>query len=280
MSLKVLIIGWICLVQAAQAQLPSEEGCTPECVNTALRRAEVDRDRVGIAPHDLDMFDRTPRRTPLIGRLLASPIETPLLLSYFDEAFRIETPVGCAKALSTMSRWSGTTVRRGLIGDPLERAKAAAKVEEPLLAAIERVFEVGNAPPAPGLLDELRGRLGSTPLHERRAVATVLQVMCDAHQWVEVGLEPLPAERWEEALALLREPSEEEDEGASPFADYREMRDVAEAITAFELAPVQVGAQEIAFAVRELHKIVANEPPTWSCPRRDAARADFDRCRA
>ncbi len=270
MPLHPIVVVLLCLVQVPTPVVApvdaAADGYTQARIEAALARLDVDAKQVRIAPHDLNLFDRQPPRSPLLDWLVASPLKAPLLLGYFDESFRIETPAGCVKALSRMSRWGGKTVRRGLIGDPLERAKAAVGGDEPLVTAIQRVFSVGGGVADEQVLAELQRSAKDVPLEERKTVATLLHTMCDAHQWVEIALEPLPTTRWDTALTQLLESDVDEDgQEPPPFDTYREVRDVTRAIIEFDTALPLVGAQEIAFAVRDLRDVYdRDDPPTWS----------------
>jgi len=93
-------------------------------VDAALKRMELTQDKLRIEPADLEFFDRQGPRSPLLTGLMFKPFNAMLLPGFLDENLTVnEASEAASRALVSLSRWHGRTVRRDLIGDPLERAR-------------------------------------------------------------------------------------------------------------------------------------------------------------
>lgn len=222
-------------------------------VAAVLERHGVDPWRVRIQPHDLDLLDTQPPRTPLLDWLFASPLKIPLLKEYVADAFNVDWPGDCVDAFATLSRWRGRTVRRGLVGDALERPRKLAAVDDPLGAAVERIYKLGGKTLDDAAREKLKQCAAAAPPDQLSRLAVLLQTMCDAHEWADLAFEDRPAEAWSALLAQERRPEEKDavKSEASPFEEFRTLRRSAEAVAEFDASLPLVGAEEIVLAVED-----------------------------
>jgi hypothetical protein len=238
-------------------------------IDRALAEMGLSRDDVGNRPEDWNFFSRSGPRTSLWQWVVASPLDSALLEPYFSKSLLVTKPSDCVRVMSRLSLWSGRSVRRGLIGDPLEHAKRLAAKDAPVLAAIQRVYALGRKPIEAKLSDDLSGALRPVPIALRRSLATLIHAMCDAHKWSEEACRIETPERW---TRILQHESRSEAAGAvessdSPLDDYRQLRATHSAVQRFEYNLPLIGAQEIVAAVAEFVSAVDAQDqrtPGWS----------------
>ncbi len=234
----------------------------------ALEVAGLSPEQIRIDPLDLNTFDNHPARLAIVEWTLANPLKAPVLGDYITDKCTVSAPRDSVDVLAQLSRWLGKTIRRGLIGDPLERAKKLSNTDDPIIIAVERAYRVGGVPLPAAVRKSIETQTAGVPPDELRAVALLLQTICDAHQWVDLALTDRPADKWAELLAELRKTTKEpeREETASPFDDFRRQKSLTDALVQFDPSLMFVGSQEIAFAVDALTEMVqkTQPPPTWT----------------
>ena len=91
-----------------------------------LREVGIEPQEVGITPANLELLLGTHPHSPLTSLLLAEPLRTDALTCVMATLLSETAAEHPVETLAQMSRFNGRLVRRGLVGDPLDNAKAAA----------------------------------------------------------------------------------------------------------------------------------------------------------
>ncbi len=230
-------------------------------VDAALKRAELSRDDLRIDLADLDLFDRQEPRSPLHASILAKPFNALVLPGFLDESLSIaEASQVASSALANLSRWHGRTVRRDLIGDPLDRARKLAEGPDPVVAAIKRVYTIGGGTFAADAQEKVKTDLAGSPLELQQKIAVLIHVMCDAQEWTSLACEPLSDTQWNELLTTGRGVPEP---GLTPISEHRRRLMTAGALNDFDTALVIAAMQDLTFAVADLATlfVVQEEEP-------------------
>lgn len=248
---------FLCVIPlaAGDEDLPQIMYCEPD-VAAALAEIEIDPATVRLSPHDVNLLDGRPVRTPLLEWLFASPLKVPLLESYIKDSFRIDWPGECVDAFAQLSRWRGKVVRRGLIGDALEQPREQVSVPDlthPVLPALDLVFRLGGEDFVWESRSKVMEQLEAAPLPQRTRLALLLHTMVDAHKWADIAYQGRTDEDWSAILKRERESGAKSVklDKKPTLEQYRERRRSAEAVSDFDPSLPLVGAEEIALAVEE-----------------------------
>ena len=250
-------------------------------VQSALEQLGLTSRDVRIRLTDLNTFDHQPRRLPIVEWVLENPLSTPLLADYVAAAFRVESVADSVGALSQLSRWLGCTVRRNLIGDPLEAARELAKQPDSLVNAIARLYTLGGEELTETHRQILERKCSRLPTELTEAIALLVYVMADAQEWADMAMEGRDHASWDRILAVLRRPNDDEqaDESLSAMEQYREFHEVTTALRSFDPRLLFVGAEEIVLAVHEVRPVLekySTAATTQTTLRIDTPLGDID----
>ncbi len=233
-----------------QVRATAQSGSPIADVEAALKRLDVAAASVHIDPADLDLFDRQPPRSPMLDWAMHDPFKLLVLPGFMDDQILVGDATDVAsKALANLSRWQGKTVRRNLVGDPLERARKLAAGDSPVVGAIERVYTLGGGKLPDDVREGIKTNLTGSPLELQQKIAVLIHTMCDAHEWAQTASAELTEAQWAELLSAGQGTLAP---GASPMIEYQRRKLVARAVVEYDYALATVGAEDITYAAADL----------------------------
>ncbi|MBN2445662.1 MAG: hypothetical protein JXO22_02990, partial [Phycisphaerae bacterium] len=184
-------------------------------IDDLLRSVGVEPREVGIHETDLALMVGTRPRSPMSQLLMTEPLRADAMAGVIAQLLAnsgVDKPVD---SLSTLSRFTGRTVRRGLVGDPLARLRETAKSDGAFAEALRRC---GARRVSPDEMD-------AVPPSVREATTLLLLAMLDAQPWVDRAMASAGDERWWTRLEreLRKTPPESTGDAneAEPDTDYQ-----------------------------------------------------------
>lgn len=275
------LLAWLPIGQTGSTETTASHDRPDHVVRSALEQLGLTPQDVRIRLTDLNTFDHQPRRLPIVEWALENPLSTPLLADYVAAAFRVESVADNVGALSQLSRWLGCTVRRNLIGDPLEAARELAGKRDSLVHAVARLHTLGGQELTETQRQILKRKCGRLPTELTEAIALLVYVMADAQEWADMAFENRDDKSWARILTVLRRPNDEEpaDETLSSMERYREFHEVTTTLRSFDSSLLFVGAEEIVLAVHEVRPVLeqfSTAPTTQTTLRIDTPLGDID----
>ncbi|MCH7721051.1 MAG: hypothetical protein IH988_08700, partial [Planctomycetes bacterium] len=275
------LLAWLPIGQTVSTDTTPSHDRPDHVVQSALEQLGLTPQDVRIRLTDLNTFDHQPRRLPIVEWALENPLSTPLLADYVAAAFRVESVADNVGALSQLSRWLGCTVRRNLIGDPLEAARELAGQRDSLVHAVARLYTLGGEELTETQRQILKRKCGRLPTELTEAIALLVYVMADAQEWADMALENRDDKSWARILTVLRRPNDDQpaDETLSSMEQYREFHEVTTTLRSFDSRLLFVGAEEIVLAVHEVRPVLeeySTAETTQTTLRIDTPLGDID----
>ncbi|MCG3126433.1 MAG: hypothetical protein CHACPFDD_01268 [Phycisphaerae bacterium] len=216
----------------------------PEALEGVLSALGVEPRDVGMRETDLAFMVHERPRSELARLLMTEPLRADGLTRVTGQLLSAAAKSSSPDLLAVVSRFNNRTVRRGLIGDPIEKFKKAAEADD-ALASVLRALGAADA--------DIRAA-ADLPASVRRAAALVLLTAQEVPPWIKRGTRGAPTEFWIKFESKLREPlktgeQEEKEEKEAPDVDYN--LTYKRAAEEFPAEFVMVAAQDVVFAVEE-----------------------------
>jgi hypothetical protein len=239
-------------------QTPSSDE-PPPTIESLLRDVEIDPRDVGIHANDLAFLVGTRPRSELTQLLMTEPLRADglghviaQLLLYNPDAEEEADRRSIIDILGSVSRLNTRVVRRGLIGDPLEKHKKAAEEKD----ALQKALRACGAAQLPTT------QLNALPDSVQQAAALLLLTAADSAKWIEQSWAAADEAFWARVERELREPlktgaeeeQEEEDLDELGFA-----HQYKRAVESFPTQWVMVAAQNMLLAVEHAQQVLGED---------------------
>jgi hypothetical protein len=174
MHALLLVLGILMTQSASDAQIFAD----------ALAEVDLTIDEMKIQSSDLRFFAGDIYRLDLFDNLMAEPLTIPDYLEVSEQ--RAQNVAGSPSGLLLFATGKiGTSVRRGLIGDPLGSLKTAAHREGSLLDALVEVHQSSGAELDSDQKAEISKKLASIPADVKEQVALLILASVGANEWLD-----------------------------------------------------------------------------------------------
>lgn len=234
---------------ATGVQTSAPAKSAPEALEGVLSALGVEPRDVGMRETDLAFMVHERPRSELARLLMTEPLRADGLTRVTGQLLSAAAKTSSPDLLAVVSRFNNRTVRRGLIGDPIEKFKKAAEADDALPSVLRAIGA-----------DEAECRAAADlPASVRRAAALVLLAAQEVPAWVKRGTRVAPTEFWIKLENKLREPlktgaQEEKEEQEAPDVDFN--LTYKRAAEEFPAEFVMVASQDVAFAVEEAVRLL------------------------
>ncbi len=249
----------VALVCATGLQWASTTDEPPPTVDSLLRDVEVDPRDVGIHANDLAFLVGTRPRSELTQLLMTEPLRADglghvigQLLLYNPDAEEETERRTTIDILGSLSRFNTRVVRRGLIGDPLEKHKKTAEEKDALQKAL-RACGAARLPTT---------QLNALPDSVQQAAAVLLLAAADSAKWIEQSRAAADEAFWARVEKELREPlktAEEDEQEEENLDELGFTRQYKRAVESFSTQWVMVAAQNMLLAVEQARQVLGED---------------------
>lgn len=233
-AIGAVLVGYLAVLFAA-AQNPHLE--------EVVGQLGLDPRQLGIQQRDLEF---------MIGRRPASPltalaIHEPLRAEGFARVIGANLGTSAAarpqETLLTLSYFNSRKLFRGLLGDPTEAHKAAAKQPAALKDVLQRCGAEGD----------WAAKIEALPTSLKEAAAYLLLVELDADTWTQRAMAAFPNAFWDKQWTKLQQPllngadeDQQDREHPDPEFDWQQKQNIER----FDANLMMAGAQDILIAVQ------------------------------
>jgi len=219
-------------------------------IDSLLRGVKIEPGDVGIRPSELALMVGTRPHSGFVQLLMTEPLRADALGYVVADLMRYDPDVddkakrrNVVDVLATMSRFNSAVVRRGLIGDPLEKYAKAAK--QP--GALKKALEACGAQSVPTT------QLNALPESFQQAAAILLLAAVDNADWIAHSRQGMDESFWSRLEKKLREPlkdGNDEEESAEDLDTLNFDGLYKRAVESFDTQAVLVAAENLLFAVQ------------------------------
>jgi hypothetical protein len=252
----------ICVICGSALHARADEPATqptsqPASVESLLRSVGIEPHDVGIQPNNLALMVGRRPRSELSHLLMCAPLRA----DGFGRIIGDELVQGAAQhpvdVLAKLSRYNRWVVRRGLVGDPLEKQKAAAQRPGALRDALDSIgWSSATTLPT----------LDAVPASVQEAAALLILTAREAERWVRRAYTvPSGADeqrQWAQLLRKLREPVKsgaeaEQEEKEHPDPDFDLWHKAL--VEDFRTESLMVASQDLLLALEAARKRLADD---------------------
>ncbi|OYT69431.1 MAG: hypothetical protein CFK49_00940 [Armatimonadetes bacterium JP3_11] len=227
-----------------------------------LAQANLTPQEVRFAPHLFDYFFRTQHTTPLFVMLLHDPLRFP----YYAERLR-SSLVGAIRrpvmAVEMGAGAIGVSIRRTLVGDPLQPLYARANAPNALENAVGEVYKAANTPMSPAVREQLQRAQKTLPEWVLRQAAFLVYVAIEARRWRDAALRDLTPEERNALFKLLKLPVKEFEATLGSTEPNAELLLLERALEKVDLARLLAGGHDSALSIQQVIEAFQKaDPPT------------------
>lgn len=254
------------LAATAFGQLP-----TDTLYKEVLAQANLTPQEVRFDPHLFDYFFRAQHATPLFEMLLRDPLRLP----YYAERLRnslvgtIGRPVA---AVETGAGAIGISMRRTLIGDPLQSLREQANTPNALENAVADVYKEANTPIPSAVREQLQRAQKTLPELAQRQVAFLVYVAIEARRWRDAALRDLTPEERNALFKRLNLPIKEFEATLGSAEPNTELLLLECALEKVDMARLLAGGHDSALAVQQSVEAFQKA----DAPTKEALRKPFE----
>jgi len=197
-----------------------------------------------------DYFFRSRYATPQFEMLLRDPLRLP----YYAERLRggLMSAVGRpVAAVESGANAIGVSLRRTLVGDPLQSIREQARAPNALEKAVSALYEAAQAPIPPPVRQQLQRAQREVPEPVQREAAFLLYIAIEARRWRNAALTDLTPDERNTFFQLLTLPTkafESALDGSEPRAELLLLERAMEKVN---LPRLLVGGYDCALAVQQ-----------------------------
>lgn len=170
-----------------------------------LAQANLTPQEVRFDPRLFDYFFRTQHATPLFEMLLRDPLRLP----YYAERLRNSLVGAVGRPVTAVESGAsaiGVSMRRTLIGDPLQSLREQANAPDALEKAVQELYQAANAPIPPAVRQQLQQAKQALPDLVQRQAAFLIYTAIEARRWRDAALRDLTPDEQNALFKLLNTP--------------------------------------------------------------------------
>ncbi len=216
-----------------------------------LAQANLAPQEVRFDPRLFDYFFRTQHATPLFEMLLRDPLRLP----YYAERLR-NSLVGAVgrpvTAIESGASAIGVSVRRTLIGDPLQSLREQANAPDALEKAVLELYKAANAPVPPAVRQQLEQAKQSLPDLVQHQAAFLIYTAIEARRWRDAALRDLTPDEQNALFKLLNMPIKEFEATLGSSEPNEELRLLERALEKIDLPRLLSGGHDCALAMQQV----------------------------
>jgi hypothetical protein len=215
-----------------------------------LAQANLSPQEARFDPRLFDYFFRTQDATPLFEMLLRDPLRLP----YYAERLRnglvgaVGRPVA---AVESGASAIGVSIRRTLVGDPLQSARERANAPNALENAVVALYEAAKTPVPAAVRQQLARAQRDAPEPVQREAAFLVYTAIEARRWRDAALRNLTPDERSALFQLLTLPIKAFEgalDGSEPSA---ELLLLERALEKVDLPRLLAGGHDCALAVQQ-----------------------------
>ncbi|MCS6920283.1 MAG: hypothetical protein NZM28_10965 [Fimbriimonadales bacterium] len=216
-----------------------------------LAQANLTPQEVRFDPRLFDYFFRTQHATPLSEMLIRDPLRLP----YYAERLRNSVVGAVGRPVTAVEAGAsaiGVSMRRTLVGDPLQALRERANEPNALQQAVEQLYQAADAPLPPVVRTQLQRAVQTAPEAVQRQAAFLIYVAIEARRWRDAALRELTPEERNALFQLLNRPVkafEASIDGSEPNAELLLMEKALERV---DLPRLLAGGHDGALAVQQV----------------------------
>ncbi|MCX7993374.1 MAG: hypothetical protein N2651_06865, partial [Fimbriimonadales bacterium] len=173
-----------------------------------LAQANLSPQEVRFDARLFDYFFRTQHASPLFEMLLRDPLRLP----YYAERLRNSLVGAVGRPVTVVESGAGAigvSIRRTLIGDPLQSLREQANEPDALEKAVLELYKEANAPVPPSVRQQLQRAKQGLPDIVQRQAAFLIYTTIEARRWRDAALRDLTADERNTLFKLLNLPIKE-----------------------------------------------------------------------
>jgi hypothetical protein len=227
-----------------------------------LAQANLSPQEARFDPRLFDYFFRTQDATPLFEMLLRDPLRLP----YYAERLRnglvgaVGRPVA---AVESGASAIGVSIRRTLVGDPLQSARERANAPNALENAVVALYEAAKMPVPAAVRQQLARAQRDAPEPVQREAAFLVYTAIETRRWRDAALRNLTPDEQRALFQLLTLPIKAFEgalDGSEPSA---ELLLLERALEKVDLPRLLAGGHDCALAVQQsLEALQKADAPT------------------
>jgi len=215
-----------------------------------LAQANLSPQEVRFDPRLFDYFFRTPYATPLFEMLLRDPLRLP----YYAERLRNSLVGAVGRPVAAVESGAsaiGVSMRRTLVGDPLQAARERANAPNALESAVVALYEAAKTPIPPAVRQQLQRAQRDAPETVQREAAFLIYVAIDARRWRDAALRDLTPDEQRALFQLLTLPIKAFEGALSGAEPSAELMLLERALEKADLPRLLAGGHDCALAVQQ-----------------------------
>ncbi|MCX7925332.1 MAG: hypothetical protein N2554_05920 [Fimbriimonadales bacterium] len=236
-----------------------------------LAQANLTPQEVRFDSRLFDYFFRTQYTTPLFEMLLRDPLRLP----YYAERLRnglvgaVGRPVA---AVESGAGAIGVSMRRTLIGDPLQSLRERANEADALEKAVSELYKEANVPVPPTIRQQVqRAKQGMPDLVQRQA-AFLIYTVIEARRWRDAALRELTADERNALFKLINLPIKEFEAALGSAEPSSDLLLLERALEKADLPRLLAGGHDCALAVQQVIEAFQKA----DAPTKDALSKPFE----
>ncbi|MCS6923310.1 MAG: hypothetical protein NZM10_02930 [Fimbriimonadales bacterium] len=216
-----------------------------------LAQANLTPAQVRFEPRLFDYFFRTQHTTALFGMLIHDPLRLP----YYAERLRSSLVGAVGRPVAAVDAGAGAigiSIRRTLVGDPLQPLRERANAPNALENALDELYRAASVPMPPAVRQQLQRAQKTLPEIVRREAAFLLYVSLEARRWRDAALQELTPEEQRALFRQLNLPIREYEaalDGSEPSA---ELLRLERALQNIDLPRLLAGGHDCVLAVQQV----------------------------
>ncbi|MCS7301547.1 MAG: hypothetical protein NZ556_08360 [Fimbriimonadales bacterium] len=216
----------------------------------ALTQANLTPQEVRFDPRLFDYFFRTQYATPVFEMLMRDPLRLP----YYAERLRNSLVGAVGRPVTAVESGAsaiGVSMRRTLVGDPLQALRERANEPNAFENAVAEIYKAANAPLTPAVRQQVQRARGTAPEPVLRQAAFLIYVALEARRWRDAALRELTSAEQNALFKLLQlpiKPFEATLGGSEPSA---ELLLLERALQQLDLPRLLAGGHDCALAVQQ-----------------------------
>ncbi|MCS7208358.1 MAG: hypothetical protein NZ874_02195 [Fimbriimonadales bacterium] len=238
--------------------------CTVGFITTAFGQLNTDAlfketlAQANLAPHEVrfdprlfDYLFRTRHTTPLFEMLLRDPLRLP----YYMERTRNSLVGAVGRPVTAVEAGAnaiGVSVRRTLIGDPLQSLREQADAPNALEKAVSELYAAANAPLPPAVRQLLQRAQRTVPELVQRQAALLVYTAIRARRWRDAALHELNSDEQNALFSLLNQPIKEFEATLSGTEPSTELLRIERALEKVDMARLLVGGHDCVLAMQQV----------------------------
>ncbi|GIV11461.1 MAG: hypothetical protein KatS3mg020_0952 [Fimbriimonadales bacterium] len=216
-----------------------------------LAQANLTSQEVRFDPRLFDYFFRTQHATPLFEMLIRDPLNLP----YYAERLRNSVVGAVGRPVTGVESGAsaiGVSMRRTLIGDPLQPLREQASEPNALAQAVERLYQVADAPIPPAVRTQLQRAQQTAPELLQRQAAFLIYVAIAVRRWRDAALRELTPDERNALFQMLNRPIKEFESSLDGSEPKTELLRLEQALERVDFPRLLAGGHDCALAVQQV----------------------------